>query len=135
MAGGRTEPAALRHADIFVGFKPIDDLHREFQDIVDALNDPAEADYGEHLLALHEHMLRHTDMEERLMRDENYPHYTPHKHEHDRFLEKISEMRRRFDAGAVDEVRRYSAELMGWFAAHAQNMDAPLAAFLKGDGR
>jgi hemerythrin len=129
----KTGSAAVRHDDIFVGFKPIDDLHREFQDIVDALNDPAEADYGEHLLALHEHMLRHTDMEERLMLTESYPHYTPHKHEHDRFLEKISEMRRRLDAGAVDEVRRYSAELMGWFAAHAQNMDAPLAAFLKGD--
>lgn len=123
---------AVRHDDIFVGFKPIDDLHYEFQAIVDALNDPAEADYGVHLLALHEHMLRHTALEEQYMLQENYPHYTVHKHEHDRFVERVADMRRRFDAGDVDGVRRYAHELMGWFAAHAHNHDAPLATFLKG---
>jgi hemerythrin-like metal-binding protein len=125
--------AAIHHGDIFVGFKPIDDLHREFEEIVAALNDPAEADFGEHLLALHEHMLRHTAFEERLMRDENFEHLASHKREHDRFLERLAEMRRRFDAGDVDGVRHYSAELMGWFAAHAQNMDAPLARWLRGE--
>lgn len=123
----------VRHDDIFVGFKPIDDLHHEFQNIVDALNDPAEADYGEHLLALHEHMLRHTALEEQYMLQENYPHYGVHKREHDRFVERLADMRRRFDAGDVDGVRHYAHELMGWFAAHAQNHDAQLAAYLKGE--
>jgi len=122
----------VRHDDIFVGFKPIDDLHREFQQIVDALNDPAEADYGGHLLALHEHMLRHTALEEALMLQENFPHYTLHKHEHDRFVERVAEMRRRFDGGDIDGVRRYASELMSWFATHAQNHDAQLATYLKG---
>ena len=122
----------VRHAEIFVGFKPIDDLHREFEDIVNALNDPAEADYGEHLLALHEHMLRHTALEERLMREEHYEHVGPHHREHERFIERLADMRRRFDAGDVDGVRHYAAELMGWFAAHAQTMDAPLAKWLRG---
>lgn len=123
----------VRHDDIFVGFKPIDDLHREFQQIVDALNDPAEADYGGHLLALHEHMLRHTALEEELMLQENFPHYTLHKHEHDRFVERVAEMRRRLDGGDIDGVRRYASELMSWFATHAQNHDAQLAAYLKGE--
>lgn len=123
----------VRHADIFVGFKPIDDMHREFEDIVAALNDPAEADYGRHLLALHEHMLRHAALEERLMREEHYEHLGAHKREHDRFIERLADMRRGFDAGDVEGVRRYSAELMGWFAAHAQNMDAPLARWLRGE--
>ncbi len=122
----------VRHAEIFVGFKPIDDLHREFEEIVNALNDPAEADYGEHLLALHEHMLRHTALEERLMREEHYEHLGPHHREHERFIERLADMRRRFDAGDVDGVRHYAAELMGWFAAHAQAMDAPLAKWLRG---
>jgi hemerythrin-like metal-binding protein len=123
----------IRHDDIFVGFKPIDDLHREFQNIVDALVDPAEADYGEHLLALHEHMLRHTALEEQYMLQENYPHYGVHKREHDRFVERLADMRRRFDAGDTESVRHYANELMGWFAAHAQNHDAALAAYLKGE--
>ena len=123
---------SVRHDDIFVGFKPIDDLHKEFQDIVDALNDPAEADYGEHLLALHEHMLKHCAFEERLMLEENYSHYAIHQREHARFLERLADMRRRFDAGDTEAVRHYAHELMGWFAAHAQSMDAPLASFLRG---
>ena len=124
--------ADVRHAEIFVGFKPIDDLHREFEEIVNALKDPAEADYGEHLLALHEHMLRHTALEERLMREEHYEHVGPHHREHERFIERLADMRRRFDAGDVEGVRHYAAELMGWFAAHAQTMDAPLAKWLRG---
>lgn len=124
--------STAQHADLFVGFKPIDDVQREFDDIVAALNDPAEADYGLHLLNLHEHMLRHTAIEERLMREENYDHFAPHKSEHDRFVERLAEMRRRFDAGDVDGVRRYAAELMGWFVVHAQAMDAPLARWLRG---
>ncbi|MFN9805196.1 MAG: bacteriohemerythrin [Betaproteobacteria bacterium] len=121
-----------QHADLFVGFKPIDDMHREFEEIVAALNDPAEADYGQHLLALHEHMLRHTALEERLMREENYDHYGAHKTEHDRFVERLADMRRQFDAGDVGGVRRYASELMGWFVVHAQAMDAPLARWLRG---
>lgn len=123
----------LRHDAIFVGFKPIDDLHREFQAIVDALTDPAEADYGTHLLALHEHLLRHCAIEERLMRDEDYPHYARHRQAHEALVESVADMRRRFDANDLDAVRRFGAELMTRFAAHAADEDAPLAAYLKGD--
>lgn len=128
-----TRPAASpRHDEILVGFKPIDDLHREFQDILDALNDPAEADYGQHLLALHEHMLRHTAAEESWMLGENYDHYPRHKRAHDHLLEAISDMRRRFDGGDIAAVQLFSADLMNWFVIHAQQEDAPLAALLKG---
>lgn len=123
----------FRHDEILVGFKPIDDLHREFQAILDALNDPGEADFGEDLLALHEHMLRHAATEEQFMLQENYPHYERHRRAHERLLESIAETRRRFDGNDIDAVRRFSAELMNWFAIHAQTEDAELAGFLKGD--
>ncbi|MCS7100254.1 MAG: hemerythrin family protein [Burkholderiaceae bacterium] len=122
----------VRHDAIFVGFKPIDDLHREFQDIVDALSDPAEADTGAHLLALHEHLLRHCALEEQYMRDEGYPHYARHRRAHEQLLEAVAEMRRRYDANDLDAVRRFGPQLLQWFAAHAAQEDAPLAAFLKG---
>jgi hemerythrin len=125
----------VRHDDIFVGFKPIDDLHREFQAIVDALRDPAEADYGTHLLALHEHLLRHCAVEEQFMRDEGYPHYARHRRAHEQLLESVAEVRRRYDAGDIDAARRYGAELMAWFAAHAAEEDAPLASYLRGTPR
>jgi hemerythrin len=122
----------VTHDRILVGFKPIDDLHREFEAILAALNDPAEADYGAHLLALHEHLLRHCATEEQFMLQENYSHYARHKRAHEHLLDSVSDMRRKLDAGDVAAVRRYSADLMNWFAIHASSEDAELAAFLKG---
>lgn len=120
------------HSHIFVGFKPIDDLHREFEEIVGALNDPSEVDYGAHLLALHEHLLRHCAVEETFMLQENYVHFARHKRAHEHLLDSVSDVRRRFDAGDVNAVHRYAKELMSWFEIHAQTEDAELAAFLKG---
>lgn len=120
------------HANILVGFKPIDDLHLEFEQILSALNDPAEADYGSHLLALHEHLLRHCATEESFMLQEAYPHLDRHKRAHENLLESISEVRRKFDAGNIEAVRKYAADLMNWFAIHASSEDAELAGYLKG---
>lgn len=129
-----TAAMSVRHKEILVGFKPIDDLHREFEQILEVLNDPAEADYGEHLLALHEHLLRHCGTEEQFMKQENYPHYERHKRAHEHLLESVSDVRRRFDAGDIDAVRRYAADLMNWFGIHAQSEDAELAGYLRGVG-
>jgi hemerythrin len=122
----------FRHDQILVGFEPIDDLHREFQDILDALMDPTEADFGKDLLALHKHLLRHCAIEEEFMRQEDYPHIDRHRWAHQRLLESVSDARRRFDGGDVEGTRRYCAELLGWFRIHAQSEDAELVAFLKG---
>jgi hemerythrin len=124
--------AAVTHSKILVGFKPIDDLHLEFESILDALNDPGEADYGAHLLALHEHLLRHCETEEKFMLQENYSHYERHRRAHEHLLDSVSDVRRKFDAGDIDAVRRYAGDLMNWFAIHASSEDAELAAFLKG---
>ncbi len=66
------------------------------------------------------------------MQQENYADYGRHKHAHEHLLESVSEVRRRFDAGDVDAVRRYAADLMNWFAIHASSEDAELATFLRG---
>ncbi|HQR21218.1 MAG TPA: hemerythrin family protein [Burkholderiaceae bacterium] len=124
--------AAVTHSKILVGFKPIDDLHREFEAILEALNDPAEADYGAHLLALHEHLLRHCETEEKFMLQENYSHYERHRRAHEHLLDSVSDVRRKFDAGDVAAVQRYSSDLMNWFAIHASTEDTELVAFLKG---
>ncbi len=122
----------FRHDQLLVGFKPIDDLHREFQDILGALMDPSEADYGKDLLGLHKHLLRHCAVEEEFMRQEDYPHIDRHRREHQRLLESVADARRRFDAGDLDGTRRFCTDLLDWFRIHASTEDAELAAFLKG---
>jgi len=122
----------FRHNRLLVGFKPIDDLHREFQDILDALTDPTEADFGKDLLGLHKHLLRHCAIEEEFMRQEDYPHIDRHRLEHQHLLESVSDARRRFDGDDVDGTRRFCFDLLDWFRIHAQTEDAQLAAFLEG---
>jgi hemerythrin-like metal-binding protein len=127
-----SQAAQVRHDDIFVGFGPIDELHREFQMLLDRLIDCEDADYGQHLLELHEHLLRHCGAEEEWMRQERYEGYGRHRQEHEKLLEALSEVRRRFDAGDLESVQAFSNDLLPWFAIHAQTMDAPLAHFLQG---
>jgi hemerythrin len=122
----------LRHDQLLIGFKPIDDLHREFQDILDALLDPAEADFGNDLLELHRHLLRHCAIEEEFMRQEDYPNLDRHRRAHQYLLESVADARRRFDSGDIEDTRRFCTDLLGWFKIHAHTEDAELAAFLKG---
>ena len=112
-----------------VGFAPMDDIHREFHELLGAL---AEAgDQGEKLLALHEHLLRHCSQEERWMIDSAFPACACHAREHETLLEVVSEVRRRFDAGDSDIVRSLAEELPRWFEQHANTMDAALAVHLR----
>jgi len=46
------------------------------------------------------------------MLQENYYHYARHKRAHERLLDLLSYMRRRLDAGDIDSVRSYAADLM-----------------------
>jgi hemerythrin len=124
--------ADARHGQLLIGFKPIDDLHREFQDILDALTDPSEADFGADLLGLHKHLLRHCAIEEEFMRQEDYPQLDRHRQEHQHLLESVADARRRFDSGDIEGTRRFRTELLEWFRVHAHSEDAQLAAYLEG---
>jgi hemerythrin len=118
-----------------VGYAPMDELHDEFCELLAALGSPSEADYGLPLVAMHEHLLRHCAAEESWMRNADFPAYDCHKREHDMLLEVVSEVRRRYDAGDNEIVRRLAAELPRWFEVHANTMDAALAFFMKERGQ
>ncbi|SPE20043.1 Bacteriohemerythrin (modular protein) [Burkholderiales bacterium] len=113
-----------------VGFEPMDALHREFHDLLAAMQQPG--DEGEKLLALHEHLLRHCSQEERWMRESSFPARDCHESEHEMLLEVVAEVRRRFDAGDSEIVIRLAQELPHWFEVHANTMDAALAVHLRG---
>src|SRR6266699_3754610 len=114
-----------------VGYQPMDDLHREFRDLLIALASPEGGYHGETLLALHEHLLRHCAEEDRWMKGTDFPSCACHRQEHEMLLEVVSEVRRRFDAGDVEVVQRLAAELPRWFEIHASTMDAALALHLR----
>ncbi len=112
-----------------VGYGPMDDIHREFHDMLAALEQPG--DEGEKLLVLHECLLRHCAQEERWMRASNFPSRAAHEREHETILEVVAEVRRRFDAGDMEIVTRLAQELPQWFEEHANTMDSALAVHLR----
>lgn len=114
-----------------VGFEPMDELHRQFRELVAGLSAPDAGDDGRQLLALHEHLLRHCALEERWMAESGFPSCACHRQEHEMLLEVVAEARRRVDAGDVEVARRLAEELPHWFETHANTMDAALAFHLR----
>ncbi len=123
--------SAVEMAFFEVGFEPMDDLHRQFRELLIALAAPDGGDYGAGLLALHEHLLHHCAVEEQWMTGSDFPSCACHRQEHEMVLEVVSEVRRRCDAGDVEVVQRLAAELPRWFEIHANTMDAALAIHLR----
>ena len=125
-----------------VGYEPMDDLHRQFRDLLMALASPDAGDYGATLLDLHEHLLSHCAMEERWMTGSDFPSRACHRQEHEVLLEVVSEVRRRFDAGDVEVVIRevlskllpvdfpalFEKERSGWIES-MRRLEAAVTAF------
>lgn len=127
---GGAPPRSIADLGYFaVGFAPMDDIHREFHDLLAGLEEAG--DQGEKLLALHDHLLRHCSQEERWMIDTRFAGGAAHAREHEILLEVIAEVRRRFDAGDSDIVLRLAQELPQWFEQHANTLDAALAVHLR----
>jgi hemerythrin-like metal-binding protein len=113
-----------------LGYAPIDALHAEFEACVAAFEDaPADA-LPAALAGLRAHLLGHFGDEECWMRESRFPAFDCHKREHDRVLDVLAEVERRFAEGDEEVVRRLAAELPNWFALHATTMDAALVAWL-----
>ena len=127
--------AVVTHNRILVGFKPIDDLHSEFESILEALNDPAEADYGAHCSRCTNTCCVTATPKSPFMLQENYSHYARHKRAHEHLLDSVSEVRRQFDAGDVDAVHRYSVRPDELVCDPRVVRGCRTRAFLRGAGR
>lgn len=115
---------------IALGYAPIDALHAEFDACVAMLTDAPAERLPAALSALRAHLLRHFGDEQRWMRESEFPAFDCHQREHDKVLDVLAEVERRFTEGDEEVVRRLAAELPNWFSIHATTMDAPLVAWL-----
>lgn len=118
--------------DLLVGNEAIDDDHRtlfgllerlhhdmstgqinqETQSIVDALRNYAES---------------HFAREEAFMRKIDYPHYTTHKAEHDRFVSEVCALQSRVARGARTAQLDIDMFLATWFREHVLVRDMALS--------
>ena len=124
-----TEPApALVWSDaLLLGFGPMDTVHREFVDVVTALQSAEEADWPARMDALIAHARSHFGEEDRWMRETGFPAAECHIDEHAAVLRSIEEVRALLAQGDGRECRRLADELLRWFPGHADYLDSALA--------
>lgn len=113
-----------------LGHAPMDDTHREFVAVVDAMLTCADADFAGHLRAFIVHAEKHFADEKAWMEASDFPSTSCHVDDHDAVLGSAREVEPHVRGGNVAIGRMFAAELARWFPGHADYLDSALAHWL-----
>jgi len=119
--------AASWHGDLRLGFPPMDGIHEEFVQLVDALLGAPDEDMLPALRAVDAHSREHFAAEETWMADTAFPAAACHRDEHAAVLASIAGVTRRVENGDFEAGRRLARALAEWFPGHADYLDSALA--------
>lgn len=124
--------AAFPWTDAYLlGYTPMDNTHREFVVVVDALMAADDADFAQRLEAFRVHAETHFEQERSWMAATTFPAMACHVDEHNAVLKSVHEVQAQLAAGvAVANARGLVDALVDWFPGHADYMDAPLAQWM-----
>jgi hemerythrin len=113
-----------------LGYAPMDRTHEEFVGLAAALLAADDAGLPAAFDALAEHTEAHFAQEREWMLGSDFPATDCHVEEHDKVLHSMREVRKRLAGGDAALARRLGRELLRWFPAHADYMDAALAQWM-----
>ena len=127
----KPEQVDLRWTDAYLlGYQPMDDTHREFVDIVNAMLAADDADFATLLDTFANHATDHFERERQWMEGSQFPATECHVDEHGAVMSSVEQVREIVATGNIAEGRRLAAELAKWFPGHADYMDASLAQWM-----
>jgi hemerythrin-like metal-binding protein len=112
----------------------MDDTHREFVQLLAAVEAADDATLQSAWRTLTTHTEAHFGQEDRWMRGTGFSSSNCHTTQHQVVLQVMREGVRRGELGQPDVIREMAHELAGWFPQHAQSMDAALALHLRSVG-
>ena len=113
-----------------LGYTSMDDTHREFVTLVDALLTAPDAGLAQSLDAFAAHAVAHFEQEDGWMRGTDFPAADCHIDEHAKVLASVREVQQELAAGNAVLVRELAQALMDWFPGHADYMDSALAQWM-----
>ena len=116
--------------DFLLGYGPMDDIHREFLELVRAVQVVPDAEVPAMLDRLAVHAEHHFAEEAAWMSTEGYPARDCHVDEHDRVMASVREVQKLVADGDVAVARRLARALEDWFPGHATYMDSALAQWM-----
>jgi hemerythrin-like metal-binding protein len=111
----------------------MDDIHREFITIYNAVDYSSTQSYINKLKQVFEHTKRHFSYEESQMDQFNYPTSREHKEEHQKVLHEMQFFLEKSNTSIGKQLLKayYKQKLPDWFDLHLISMDSDLAGFLK----
>ncbi len=119
---------AFQWTDKFLlGYGPMDEVHREFVELVNALLTCSNEEMSERLAAFAAHAESHFSDELKWMKATDFPSTDCHVDEHNAVLKSVREVQEVLVDGRFDVVRGLAQELVRWFPGHADYMDSALA--------
>ena len=110
-----------------LGYGPMDDSHREFVDLVDALLTCSDEDFAARLEAFARHAEAHFAEEDEWMKRTDFPPRQCHEDEHAAVLNSVRKVMAVVAQGDIAEGRRLAAALAEWFPGHATHLDSALS--------
>ncbi len=118
-----------------VGYEKIDDQHKTLVKLVNELHFNMTAGRTRETLmstlkSLTDYTAYHFKTEERMMEKNNYPDFEKHKKQHDKFVEKVVEFKKQFEAGDTHVSEDILNFLRDWLLNHIAKTDKQLGSFM-----
>jgi hemerythrin len=110
-----------------LGHAAMDETHREFVSLVDALLKAPDDGLEAALSAFAAHAVAHFEQEDGWMKGSDFPATDCHVDEHAKVLASVRDVQQALAEGNVQVVRELAAALMDWFPGHADYMDSALS--------
>lgn len=125
--------------DLSVHIQEIDEEHKMLVSMINKLHTALKTGQGKQVLApileeMTNYSVKHFHTEENYMRKFKYPQYEKHKKEHDNFIGKVMDFKKKFEKGELllsIEVMRF---LSTWLQSHIQGSDKAYSKFFNDNG-
>jgi hemerythrin len=123
--------ASLGWTDAFLlGYPPMDDTHREFVDLVDAMLAAGDEVIESVFLDFIHHAERHFEQERLWMEETAFPPKECHVDEHDAVMSSLRQVEALVSERKPEIIRSLARELVRWFPGHADYLDSALAQWM-----
>jgi hemerythrin len=118
-----------------VNIREIDDQHKKLVNMVNGLHDAMKEGKAEALLMrivadMKQYAASHFGLEERYMKNNNYPDYPVHKSEHDKFVAKVVQVEKDCKSGKCAISMDILNFLSSWLVNHIKGTDKKYSPFL-----
>ena len=119
-----------------VNIESIDKEHRKLIDMLNEFYDNIvsksnKENISELIKKMKDYTVFHFINEERQLRQHNYPKFEEHKAEHQKFIDKVTEMENRFNEGKLILSLEVTTFLKDWLQHHIMVIDKKYSNFLK----